>query len=130
MTTRPLVLKIFSNYGRINAGELQSWEKWWGVPQAIWISLCVPGLFQVNTHTIRHVNWHDNWGMHKQHKYCDIIEWFVLKFCWILLKNVNFECLQSKYSWRITECSASVLALLAGFLNSGCWISAGRIDNW
>ena len=96
----------------------QSWEKWWGVPQAFWISLCVPGLFQVNTHKIRHVNWHDKWGMHKQYKYCDIIEWFLLKFGWILLKNVNFECWQSKCSWRITECSASVLALLAGFLNS------------
>ena len=54
----------------------------------------------------------------KQYKYCDIIEWFLLKFGWILLKNVNFECWQSKCSWRITECSASVLVLLAGFLNS------------
>jgi hypothetical protein len=40
---------------------------------------------------------------------------FVLKFGWILLKNVNFECWQSKCSWRITECYSSVLALLAGF---------------
>jgi hypothetical protein len=61
---------------------VQSWEKWWGIPQAFWILLCVLGIFQLNTHKIQHVNWHDNWEMLKQYKYCEIIEWFLLKFGW------------------------------------------------
>jgi hypothetical protein len=42
--------------------------------------------------------------------------WFFLRFGWILLKNVNFECWQSNCSRRITECSASYVQVFSTLL--------------
>ena len=36
----------------------------------------------------------------------------------MLLINLNSEWFKPKYSWNIPDCSATMLATLAGFINS------------